>query len=118
VNITSLSYTIDGNISESIQFHDLNELVIEEHPSRSLNFSTKLTLPEGPHNLTVNLQCDSYYAETFTRLYPSKTQLNFTSEVVYFNVAASTPTMLVMVPMASIAAIGIGLLFYFKKRKR
>lgn len=121
VNITSLSYTIDGNVSESIQFRDFNASLVEEYPDRSLNFSTKLKLPDGPHNLTVNLQCDSYYVETFDRPYLSNTQMNFTSDVVYFNVAASTasaPTMLVMVSTASIAAIGIGVLFYFKKRKR
>jgi hypothetical protein len=121
VNITSLSYTIDGNVSESIQFRDFNASLVEENPERSLNFSTKLTLPEGPHNLTVNLQCDSYYVETFTRPYLSNTQMNFTSEAVYFNVAAanaSAPTMLVMVPATSIAAIGIGVLLYFKKHKR
>jgi hypothetical protein len=122
VNITSISYTVDGITNESIPVSDVTDLLVEYSPDRSLNFSTKLTLPEGPHNLTVNLQRDSYYVDrAFTSLYPSNIQMNFTSEVMYFTVTTSTPTstptMLVIVPMVSVAVVGIVLLVYFKKRK-
>jgi len=118
VNITSISYTIDGITSETIPISDVTDLLVEYSPSRSLNFSTNLTLPEGAHNLTVSLQCDSYYWGSHHYL-PDSIQMNFSSEVVDFTITSgSSPTTLIIAASgASVAIIGIGLLVYFKKRK-
>jgi hypothetical protein len=40
------------------------------------------------------------------------------SEITYFSVEAPFPTTLVIAPIASVTIIGVGLLVYFKKRKR
>jgi hypothetical protein len=39
------------------------------------------------------------------------------SETVYFTVEVPFPSMMVMAPIAIAAAIGVGLILYFKKRK-
>ncbi len=120
VNITSVSYTIDGITSERMPLHDVTDLLVEQSPSRSLDFSTNLSLPEGAHNLTVSIQCDSYYWGSDNTL-PSNIQINFSSEVVYFTIANAEPfpATLVVASVASlVAVVSVGLLVYFKKKGR
>jgi hypothetical protein len=61
-------------------------------------------LSDGAHNVTV---------------YARDTAGNIgTSETIYFTVKVPFPTTWVVAPIASVAVAGVGLLVYFKKRKR
>jgi hypothetical protein len=67
--------------------------------------TTLIWLPNGDHNVTV------YATDEFGNTGVSKT--------IYFNVEAPFPTALVVaVSVATVVMVGIGLLVYFKKRKR
>jgi hypothetical protein len=90
VNITSVSYSIDSITSKNIPILDVTDLLVENTPSRTLNFSTTLSLPKGAHNLTINLQCTSYYWGDHYSI-PSNITLNFSSETVCFTVLGSVP---------------------------
>jgi len=134
VNITSVSYTIDGVTNTSIPVYDLARLSTAS-PTRSLDFSINLTLPEGVHDVKVGFEAESFYvdtvyftAENATGAYPagvrlfdislSSVMVNGSSDTICFSVADSFPTALVVAPIASVAVVGVGLLVYFKKRKR
>jgi hypothetical protein len=76
----------------------------------AISGNTTLTeLPNGEHNITV-------YAT-------DETGNTGASETIIFNVAkpeppAPFPTTMVIAPIASVGVMGVGLLVYFKKRKR
>jgi len=61
-------------------------------------------LTNGVHNITV------YAKDTFGNV--------GASETVSFSVEVPFPTILVIVPIVSVAVVGVGVLVYFKKRKR
>jgi hypothetical protein len=67
---------------------------------------TLIDLPNGYHNITV-------YAT-------DKTGNVGASETIYFSVEVPVPfpTTMVIAPMASVTVVGVGLVVYFKKRKR
>jgi len=90
VNITSVSYSIDSITSKNIPILDVTDLLVENTPSRTLNFSTTLSLPKGAHNLTINLQFTSYYWGIHYSI-PSNITLNFSSQTVCFTVLDSVP---------------------------
>jgi len=60
-------------------------------------------LSSGLHNITV------YARDEFEN--------TGVSETITFSVEAPFPTTLIIAPIASVAVVGVGLLFYFKKRK-
>jgi hypothetical protein len=71
----------------------------------TISGNTTLTeLPNGDHNITVYAtdQCGNTGA----------------SETIYFTIIEPFPTMLAVASVAMIAVVGVGLLVYFKKRKR
>ncbi len=133
VNITSVSYATDGHTQEKIPMCDLTRY-IEPFPSRTLNFSTKLTLPVGVHTVVVNIEGQSFYfqPEMVVTYGPLKTRMTATSETITFTVAEpppqeptttespiAFPTETVAVASgASAVLIGACLLVYFKRRKR
>ena len=88
VKITSLSYTLDGNISKDIAIPD-SRIFIERYASKQpLTFSANETLPVGAHNLVVNLEFDSYYRPAYIGSYPppSKMHIKSTSDMIIFAV--------------------------------
>ena len=122
VNITYISYIIDGVTNTSTPVHDLTRYY-EAFPIRNLNFSTILTLPDGTHNIAISIQGESYYfmPEQNVNNGPLRTQMNATSEIINFTVRTQEtfPTTLVITASgATLAAVSVGLLVYFKKRKR
>jgi hypothetical protein len=133
INITSISYAADGHTQEKIPVRDLTRY-IEPFPGRTLNFSTKLTLPVGVHTVVVNIEGQSFYfqPEMVVTHGPLKTQMTATSETITFTVAEpppqeptttespiAFPTETVAVASgASAVLIGACLLVYFRRRKR
>lgn len=122
VNITSISYMIDGATNISIPVHDLTRYR-ESFPSRSLNFSTNLSLPEGTHNLAVSVNGESCYYSPgqYVTNGPSRIQVNFTSEIINFAVGTQEPFPTALVSVASGASaivVAAGLVVYLRRRKR
>jgi hypothetical protein len=125
-NITSFYYVMDGVESQSISVKDISTIYLAD-PQRTLSFSINLTLTEGYHTLYVCVKGEtkyrnaSGYITTFTLL---SNMVNGVSEAINFTFAKppepkSFPTTLIIAACgASIAIIGAGLLFYFRKRKR
>ena len=71
----------------------------------TINGNTTLTgLSNGAHNITV-------YAR-------DELENTGASETITFNVEAPFPITLVIAPIASIVVVGVGLLFYFRKRRK
>jgi hypothetical protein len=111
-NITSVYFTVDGRDQQNITVKDIDTLFYPT--ARTLNFSlnlSNLSLSSGMHNLTVNLDADSYYVlyvprEGFTL--PS-VPVHSTSETVIFNVNRQlhidslTATVIFTVPIAILA---------------
>ena len=63
--ITAAYYMLDGAERQSIPVTDFSffQMGVVTNPSRTLQVSTNLSLPEGTHSLTVSLEAESYYAE-------------------------------------------------------
>lgn len=90
VNITAISYSVDDIIIENISIVDVTDLLVEKLPSRLLNFSSNISLPEGEHTLIIDLQCKSYYWGSHHNL-PANINLNFSSEPVNFTTTETIP---------------------------
>jgi hypothetical protein len=131
VNITSVSYTIDGVTNTSIPIYDLHGLSAAS-PTRSLDFSINLTLPEGMHDVKVGFEAECFYvdtvyftAENATEVWPAGVRLFDTSlssvntsgssDILCFSIAGSFPTTIVVAAVASVVVVVVVLLFYFKK---
>ena len=100
----SLDFMVDGSFSEI-------EYSLDGQSNVTINGNTTLTgLPNGDHNITV------YATDQFGNAGASET-INFTIAVPE---PESFPTILVAVTasVTSLAIVGVGLLIYFKKRKR
>jgi hypothetical protein len=92
-----LNFTVNEAVSQVAYSVDGQENV-------TIAKNTTLTgLPNGDHNVTV------YATDEFGN--------TGASETIYFNVEVPFPTT-VIVPFASVAVAGVGLVVYFKKRKR
>jgi hypothetical protein len=95
-----LHFTVNQPVSQIAYSLDGKENI-------TISGNTTLTgLANGDHNVTV-------YAT-------DEAGNTGASETIYFNVEAPEPfpTTLVIAPIASVSIIGVGLLVYFKKRKR
>ena len=91
-----LNFTTSEQVSQIVYSLDGQENV-------TINGNTTLTgLSEGDHNLTVYATDKAGYVG---------------SETIYFRIAF-LPTTLVIASVVTVAVVGIGLLVYFKKRKR
>jgi hypothetical protein len=96
-NEIPLNFTVNESVSElKYSLDGLNSVTV-------VGNTTLTELPNGNHNVTV-------YAI-------DEAGNTGTSETVYFNVEVPFPTMLFIAPIATVAAIGVGLLVYSKKRK-
>ena len=90
VNVTTVSYSVDGITIENTPIIDVTDLLVEKLPSRLLNFSTNMSLPEGEHTLTVHLRCESYYWSSESSI-PANISVNFSSEPVHFTIIEPIP---------------------------
>jgi hypothetical protein len=120
--ITSVYYILDKGEPQNVTLDDgglPSEYSIEIVPNRILNFSTRLSLPEGMHSIKVCFEANGYYYTGWDDLEPGlrSVVINGSSETIRFSVASSFPTTLIAtVSAASVAVIGVGLLVYFRKR--
>ena len=118
-NVTSVYYVLDGE-GRNVSVRDQSYFA-DAFPNRDLNFSTKLTLTKGAHNIVVGLEADSYYYDETNYQYPflSSVVVNGSSEIVNFTVLQEPfPTVPVAAAtVASVAVAGVGLLVYFRERK-
>jgi hypothetical protein len=118
-NVTSVYYVVDGGERQNITVHDTDTL-FTANAARTLNFSIDLVLAEGPHNVTVNLDADSYYVLPIAGQgwsLPSVV-VHSESETVNFTVQPFPTAFVITASGASLAVVGIGLLFYFRRRKK
>jgi hypothetical protein len=119
--LKSVNYQVDGKNYDQIFVNSTLEF--------PFNYSAKLTnLADGVHSLKVYAYYSGWVLEAH-ELWEYEIPLNSSSSMVYFTVdntpadisfidiLESVPTPLVIVPIALVAIIGVGLLFYFKKRK-
>ena len=112
---------MDGGQRQNVSVHDTSSL-FDASPTRTLNFSTKLTLTKGAHNVKVSLEADSYYVANLIPGTLSSVGVHGDSEPVNFTVTEPEaepepfPTTLVAASAATLAVAGAGLLLYFKKR--
>ena len=98
VSDVPLDFTVEETFSKI-------EYSLDGQSNVTINENATLTwLPNGYHNVTV------YATDEFGNTGVSK--------IIYFTVDVPFPTTLVIVSVISVAIIGIGLLVYFKKRKR
>jgi hypothetical protein len=129
--ITSVSYEVDGGEKQNLTVHDTTaySVTASAYPPRNLNFSLSLTLPEGTHNITVGVEAESYYVTPgYLTGPPFSIAVHGEPESVNFTVAQPEPETpekepfpVVPVAVASVATVAVvcvGLLVYFKKRKR
>ena len=137
-NVTSVWYVVDGGERQNISVYDDTSLYFDASPSRTLNFSTPLTLEEGTHSFKVGFEADSYYlvidvytSENVTEHYQvgyeyprgiSSVIVRDVSDVISFYVAEPGTFPTVPVAAASSAAIVAvvavaGLLIYYRKRR-
>lgn len=94
----SLNFTLNEPFSELAYCLDGQDNV-------TINGNTTLTeLPNGDHNVTV------YATDEFGN--------TGASETMYFSVLEPFPATLVIASVITVAVVGVGLLVYFKKRKR
>jgi hypothetical protein len=118
-NITSVYYIVDDGERQNITVHD-TAYFLDVSPTQTLNFSTKLTLTEGAHNVKVSLEADCYYVVSYYGSEPfSSVEVHGDSEPVNFTVYQEPfPTTLVSVAsVASVTVVCAGLLLlYLKKR--
>jgi hypothetical protein len=126
-NITSVYFILDNGELQNIPMKDITYFN-DVFPNKTLEFSTRVSLMEGAHDLMVGLEADSYYYnesvsynET-TYKYPlflSSVVVNGSSEIVSFTVLQEpSPATIVFVASVGIALAVIGLFIYFKKNKR
>jgi hypothetical protein len=134
--ITSVYYVLDNGDPQNIPVNDkgpknitnndgdlASEFSIAVFPDRILNFSTTLGLTGGAHSVGVGFEAESFYFpdwESGGLENPGfrSAAVNGFSDTIRFNVASSLPATIVIAPIASVAVVGVGLLFYFKKHKR
>jgi hypothetical protein len=124
-NITSFYYVMDGVESQSIPVKDISTIYLAD-PQRTLSFSINLTLTEGHHSLYVCVDGETIYRKAYGEITDPllSNMVHGVSETINFTFAKppepeSFPTALVIAASgASIAIIGVGLLLYFRKRKR
>jgi hypothetical protein len=126
VNITSIYYVLDDGERQNITVHDIASL-FDTPPTLTLNLSTILPLTVGAHSIKVGLEVDSYYVVRYTYNLSdalSSVKLHSESDPVNFRVATELELQLDSSPILPISAstvtvaVGIGLLVYFKKRKK
>jgi hypothetical protein len=125
-NITSVYFSVDNGEWQNFTVHDTDTFFTAFAP-RTLNFSNDLTLAEGEHNLTVSLDAYTVYV---LRVTGDGWELphfvvHSDSETINFTVALPEPasmpfpTLPVAVAFgASVAAVTVGSLVYWKKRRR
>jgi hypothetical protein len=93
-NVTSVWYTVDGGESQDIKFHDrfVNDTGSIFLPIKELDFSSKLKLTPGAHNIKVGLEAQSFYIDFVDRqgwIFPS-VLVHAESEIVNFTQALVT----------------------------
>jgi hypothetical protein len=120
-NITSFYYEVDGVKSENITVQDITTVYLA-NPQRTLSFSINLTLPEGHHKLCVGVEGETIYRQGGV-MDPFLSNITYgASKTINFTIAKPPepfPTAFVLtVSGAPVAVVSIGLLIYFKKRKR
>jgi hypothetical protein len=92
-NVTSVWYTVDGGESQDIKVHDrfVNDTGSIFLPIKELNFSSKLKLTPGAHNIKVGLEAQSFYIDFVDRqgwifpsvlVYAKSETVNFTQALV------------------------------------
>ena len=124
--LNSYQCILDGNESMNISVEDkFHRIDPPDEPEETLSFSVNLTLTEGAHNITVVVESESTHAIEEYRFSdsPKTTPVLGSSETVFFNVAEpnaeSFPTTFAVVASgASLTIVSLGLIVYFKKRKR
>lgn len=118
-NITSVYYRVDGGECQNITVHDNAYLLNVGSPTRTLNFSTKLSLTAGTHTVKVSLEADSYYVVSYYGSEPfSSVEVYGDSEPVNFSVLQESFPAAPIVALAAVALASTGFLVYFRKRKR
>lgn len=125
-NITSVYFIVDNGELQNIPMKDITYFN-DVFPNKTLEFSTRVSLIKGTHDVAVGLEADSYYDnesisynET-TYMYPlflSSVVVNGSSEVVSFTVLQEPypATLAVAAFGGSITGIAVFLLYYRKKR--
>lgn len=126
-NITSFYYVIDGVESQHIPVQDISS-VYSDNPRQTLEFTSNLTLTEGPHTLYLNVEAETKYRDNSGSVMDQllSNVVDGTSEVVNFTITKPEPqlesepfptTVVATVSGVSIAFIVTSLLVYFKKHK-
>ena len=120
LSISPVYYYLDGNIAGQT-----NAKLINSTQTFSVNLNG---VSDGTHTLQVNVTTKGVHWEVIGEWQGEgvmtylDTPVNDSSDIVYFTVATAqtiSPTMLVLTASgASLAVVGIGLLVYFKKRRR
>jgi len=98
--------------------HDLWNPVDNDPYLTEFRYELNLTeIPEGRQNITVTAYAIGSYVKS---LVYHEFYTNISSSVIFIvdTTPTSFPTTLVIAPIASVAVMGVGLLVYFKKRKR
>jgi len=126
VNITSAYYLVDNGKRQNITVYDVDSL-FDAASIFTLNLSIMLPLTTGYHSIRVGLEADSYYVVRYVYNLSealSSVRICAESDAIYFTVAKPEPqpepfpTTLVVSSSASVALITVGLLVYFRSRKR
>jgi hypothetical protein len=125
VRIRSYHYTLDNEKSQDFPVNDSSGEM--EVPSENFGFSKSLDLQKGNHDLTVYVDCQSFYYPAGSMVWDTPSNVNFTeaSETIAFTVETPEsesqpepfPTTLVIASLSTVSIVLVVLLVYFKKRK-